>query len=116
MVIASKPLGSLGRTRQCPHCRATVLESASVCPGCKHHLRFDSGSQRAVEKAARVAWEVEGTLGAQTLGAGTEYSVIVSVRNEKNQEIARHVVNVGALSGDEKRTFNLSIEVSEPRR
>ena len=30
-----------GRTRTCPHCKATILESASVCPACHHHLRFD---------------------------------------------------------------------------
>jgi predicted amidophosphoribosyltransferase len=31
-----------GKSRQCPHCKATILDSASVCPGCRHHLRFDS--------------------------------------------------------------------------
>jgi hypothetical protein len=115
MAIAGKPLTPIGRTRNCPHCRATILESASICPGCKHHLRFDSAQMKAIEKPVRVAWQVEGTLAADSLGAGTEYSVVISVRNEKNQEIARHVVNVGALSGDDRRTFSLSVEVSEPR-
>jgi hypothetical protein len=40
---------------------------------------------------------------------------VISVRNEKNVEIARHVVNVGALSGADRRIFNLAVEVSEPR-
>ena len=31
---------TVGRTRVCPHCKATILESAAVCPQCKHHLRF----------------------------------------------------------------------------
>lgn len=115
MAIAGKTLGAIGRTRNCPHCRAQILESASICPGCKHHLRFDSAQLRAVEKAARIAWQVEGTIAPDGLGAGTEYSVVISVRNEKNVELARHVVNVGALSGDERRTFNLAVEVSEPR-
>ncbi|MET0292535.1 MAG: hypothetical protein ABW136_09250 [Steroidobacteraceae bacterium] len=115
MALASKTLGGLGRTRLCPHCRAQILESASVCPGCKGHLRFDSAQLKAVEKPARVAWQVEGTLAADSLGAGTEYSVVISVRNESNKEIARHVVNVGALTGADKRTFNLSVEVTEPR-
>jgi hypothetical protein len=39
--------------------------------------------------------------------------VLVSVRDEKNQEIARHVVNVGSLQGVEKRTILLSIETPE---
>jgi len=115
MALASKGLGGLGRTRNCPHCRAQILESASVCPGCKGHLRFDSSQLRAVEKPARIAWQVEGTIAADSLGAGTEYSVVISVRNEKGAEIARHVVNVGALSGSDRRTFNLAVEVTEPR-
>ena len=115
MAIAGKPLGTLGRTRNCPHCRAQILESASICPGCKGHLRFDSAQLRAVEKPARIAWQVEGTIAPDSLGAGNEYSVVISVRNEKNVEVARHVVNVGALSGTERRTFNLAVEVSEPR-
>ena len=28
-------------TRVCPHCKATILASAAVCPSCRHHLRFD---------------------------------------------------------------------------
>jgi hypothetical protein len=115
VALASKGLGGLGRTRVCPHCRAQILESASICPGCKGHLRFDSSQLRAVEKPVRIAWQVEGTIASDSLGAGTEYSVVIAVRNEKNQEIARHVVNVGALTGDERRTFNLAVEVSEPR-
>jgi hypothetical protein len=115
LAIASKTLGGLGRTRNCPHCRAQILESASVCPGCKGHLRFDSAQLRATEKPARIAWQVEGTLEAGSLGAGTEYSVVISVRNERNQEVARHVVNVGALTGEQRRTFNLAVEVTEPR-
>ncbi|HSC22526.1 MAG TPA: hypothetical protein VLG08_02335, partial [Casimicrobiaceae bacterium] len=35
--------GTPGATRACPHCRETILESAVVCPGCKHYLRFGAG-------------------------------------------------------------------------
>ncbi len=37
-----------GKTRACPHCKATILESASVCPACRHYLRFDPSAQPAV--------------------------------------------------------------------
>ena len=40
MSVASRPV-STGKTRTCPHCKATILESLSICPGCLHHLRFD---------------------------------------------------------------------------
>ena len=38
-----------GATRSCPHCRTTILETASICPACKKYLRFDP------EAAARAA-------------------------------------------------------------
>src|SRR3954470_8350027 len=86
-----------GATRPCPHCRATILESAVICPGCKHHLRFDKDARAANVSATQTAWQIEGTLDAERMDATTEYSVLVSVRNERNEEIARQVVNVGAL-------------------
>ena len=42
-----------GATRTCPHCRATILESAIVCPGCRHHLRFDKDVSKARVTALR---------------------------------------------------------------
>jgi len=37
---------------------------------------------------------------------------MVSVRDENNKEVARHVVNVGTLQGDQKRTFSLVVETA----
>lgn len=99
-------------TRVCPHCKATILASASVCPGCKGHLRFDKDGGTAVNKAA---WQVEGTLAPEHRNAALEYSIVISVRNERNEEIARQVVNVGALQEAERRTFTLSVETSESK-
>lgn len=104
-----------GATRTCPHCRATILESAVVCPGCRHHLRFDKDAKPGGAAATRTAWQVEGTLDAQRMDAASEYAIVISVRNERNEEIARQVVNVGALQGAERRTFSLSIEVADPK-
>ena len=103
-----------GKTRPCPHCKAIVLESASVCPGCQHHLRFDSeAAQRQL--AARNALRIEGKIKPPSSGEGWEYCVVVSVRNERNEEISRHVVNVGALQGLEQRTFSLSVDLLPPK-
>jgi hypothetical protein len=104
-----------GITRTCPHCRATILESAAVCPGCKHHLRFDKDAKPGGALATHTAWHVEGTLDAERMDAASEYSILVVVRNERNEEVARQVVNVGALQGAERRTFAVSIEMSDPR-
>ena len=37
--------GQPGATRACPHCKETILESAAVCPACKHHVRFDAAPE-----------------------------------------------------------------------
>jgi hypothetical protein len=115
MIGSARALNQAGATRTCPHCRATILESAAICPGCKHHLRFDKDANAQAAAATKTAWQVEGTLDAQRMDAASEYSIVVIVRNERNEEIARHVVNVGALQGAERRKFTLAIEVSEPR-
>ena len=113
-MIAARP-GQLGSTRVCPHCKATILESAIVCPGCKHHLRFGSDAGAMAAQAQRVAWQVEGTLHPEGDDLGTEYCIVIAVRNEKNEEVARQVVNVGSLQGEQMRKFSLSIETSPPR-
>lgn len=114
-MIGARAFAQTGATRTCPHCRATILESAVVCPGCRHHLRFDKDAKPGGAAATRTAWQVEGTLDAQRMDAASEYSILISVRNERNEEITRQIVNVGALQGAERRTFSLSIEVSDPK-
>jgi hypothetical protein len=49
------------------------------------------------------------------MDSATEYSILVVVRNERNEEVARQVISVGALQGAERRTFALSIETSDPK-
>jgi hypothetical protein len=108
--------GLPGATRSCPHCRAVILESATVCPACKHHLRFDRSrdSSRRAPAPATQALRVEGTIEHPNNGESWEYSVFVSIRNEKGEEIARHVAGVGAMNPREKRSFTLAVEVFKP--
>jgi hypothetical protein len=106
--------GSPGATRACPHCKETILESASVCPACKHHVRF-AGSGGAAPgseaEAVLTALRIEGSIRQPADVAAWEYSVVVSIRNESGKEIARKLIGVGAMAPDELRTFNLSVEV-----
>lgn len=97
-------------TRTCPHCKATILASAAVCPGCRGHLRFDKPRGAPAPKAE---WRVEGTFTAERPQTPMEYCILVSVRDERNEEIARQVVNVGTLEGTAKRTFALTIETAD---
>ena len=103
--------GSPGATRTCPHCKATILESASVCPACRHHLRFDeSAIAGAKEKISPL--HVVGTITPPPGDSAWEYSMVVSIRNERGEEIARKLVGVGAMNPDEKRTVTLTVEVA----
>jgi hypothetical protein len=104
---------SPGKTRTCPHCKAVILESASVCPGCQHHLRFGSDAAQKVE--ARNALHIEGRIKHPPDEEPWEYSVVVYVRNERGEEVARHVINVGALANTEERTVSLAVDVMPPR-
>jgi hypothetical protein len=104
-----------GKTRICPHCKATILESASICPACQHHLRFDP--KGIVERRAQAtfsALRVEGAFRHPATGEAWEYSVVVSIRNDRGEEVARKVVGVGALNANEGRTVTVSVDVITP--
>src|ERR1700728_115339 len=102
-----------GKTRSCPHCKATILESATVCPGCLHHLRFDPAAQRMLPAATPL--RVEGTIRHPPGGGTWEYSIVLAVRNERGEEITRQVVGVGALAPADVRSFSLSVELFAPQ-
>ena len=113
MNVASRP-SPTGKTRTCPHCKAVILESLSICPGCMHHLRFDSEAAKR-QVAATSALKVEAMIRHPPVEEAWEYFVTISIRNDRGEEVDRQVVNVGALQGAEKRTFTLSVEVLPPR-
>ena len=103
--------GSPGATRECPHCRETILESASVCPACRHHLRFGA-SVEAPPEPALTPLRIEGSIRHPADGEAWEYTVVVSIRNDRDEEIARKLIGVGAMNPNEQRTFTLSVEAS----
>jgi hypothetical protein len=105
-----------GATRVCPHCRATILESATICPACRHHLRSGSGVTAGPKTQSSFSpLRVEGTIQhPAAAGEAWEYSVLVAIKNERGEEIARHVVGVGALEPTALRTFTLAVEVFTP--
>lgn len=99
--------GATGATRTCPHCKATILESAAVCPACRGHLRFDAPAADAAQRF--VPLKVEGTLNAPDDGA-FEYTMVVVIRDQRGKEIGRHVAGVGAVFPGESRSFEVSVE------
>jgi hypothetical protein len=103
-----------GKTRVCPHCRTTILESANHCPSCRHHLRSGTSGAASVFPSS-TALKVEGTVRHPGVGPLLEYSMILSIRNERGEEVARQIVGVGALQPSETRTFSLAVEVFTPK-
>jgi hypothetical protein len=102
--------GTAGKTRTCPHCKATILESAPVCPACRHHLRFGAAGAAAEAAPGEVAFRIQGTVSHPGAEPTREYSVVVALRNSRGEEIARKVVGVGALEAGESLALDVSIE------
>ena len=106
--------GTPGATRACPHCRETILESAVVCPACKHYLRFGAGGD-ASPAPAITPLRIEGGIRHPADGEPWEYTVVVTVRNDRGEEIARKLIGVGVLGANEQSTFALTVEAVEAR-
>ena len=107
--------GTPGATRACPHCRETILESAAVCPACRHYLRFDPGATDQLPAPALTPLRIEGSIRHPADGEPWEYTVAVSIHNDRGEEIAHRLIGVGALNPNEQRTFTLLVEATSPK-
>jgi hypothetical protein len=114
MLPGRSSTGSVGRTRTCPHCKATILESAVVCPQCRHHLKFGVAAASVAKPEGFTALRVEGSIEHPQRGGDWEYSVVLTICNERGEELSRQVVGVGALRPSESRRFSLAVEVMTP--
>jgi hypothetical protein len=106
--------GTLGATRVCPHCKRVVLQSANICPGCQHHLRFNSGTAEPQAESVS-AFRIEGSIRHAVRDESCEYCVVVSITNERGEKIARQVVGVGALQPGEKHKYSFSVDLMPAR-
>ncbi len=106
--------GTPGATRQCPHCRETILESAAMCPACRHYLRFVAGADVSPVPAL-TPLRIEGSIRHPADGDPWEYTVVVSIRNDRGEEIAHKLIGVGAVNSNEQRSFSLSVEAVQAR-
>lgn len=102
-----------GKTRSCPHCRETILQSATICPICRKSLRWDPNSGKHKPPGFSVL-NVEGKIQHPGKEPAWEYSMLLTIRNNKGEEIARQMIGVGTLDQDEERSFSLSVEISKP--
>jgi hypothetical protein len=91
-----------------------ILDTASICPQCQKYLRFDSNAPGRPRRSGFTALKVEGKLEPPAGGEGWEYTMLLIIRDERGEEVARKVVGVGAIEPQTTRTFSLSVEVTEP--
>jgi hypothetical protein len=73
-------------------------------------LRFEPGADKRSESTI-TPLKVEGTIHHPATGEPWEYSVVVAIRNDRGEQIARQVIGVGALQSGDQRTFSLEVEV-----
>lgn len=111
--MINSSVGTPGKARLCPHCKATILQSATICPACDHSLRFDSQRKRRAAPSFSPL-RVEGTIRHPVAGEAWEYSIVISILDGEEREISRQVVSVGVLNPDEQRTFRLGVDVFTP--
>ena len=104
-------VSAAGESRSCPHCKATILKSAS-CPLCRHNLRFVSIGAAPSAQPKRCALLVEGALKNSSENEVLEYFVLMEVRDESGKLLSRQSVGVGAIPRAEKRIFSLRVEVA----
>ncbi|HEY8265580.1 MAG TPA: hypothetical protein VIG03_03345 [Steroidobacteraceae bacterium] len=114
MVRAVERRATVGKTRSCPHCRATILESAAVCPACRHHLRFENRREEEAQPASEVALKVSGQFARKAASGPGEYHVVVVIRDAGGAELARKVIGVGGLAPGEERKVELTVEIFDP--
>jgi hypothetical protein len=60
------------------------------------------------------ALRVQGSFRHPAGGEPWEYSVLVSIKNDRGEEVARQVIGVGGLQPNEGRNVTLSVEVYAP--
>jgi hypothetical protein len=80
-------------------------------------LRFDAAASAAPTAipAGQTPLRIEGNLRPPADGESWEYSVVVSIRNHRGEEVARKLIGVGAMGPDEHRSFTLSVEMTPAR-
>jgi hypothetical protein len=101
-----------GETRICPHCKATILKSASACPSCHHYLRYDAVRTGGQALTIFCPLRIESTIRHPGSEEPCEYSLVLEVQDDSGKVISNQVMGVGALHPSESRTFTLRLELS----
>jgi hypothetical protein len=91
-----------------------ILQSTSVCPSCRKHVRFAGAGGAATAAPTFTPLRVEGSIRHPNTSEAWEYAVMISITNDRGEEVTRQVVGVGAIPPGEQRKFTFSVEVFTP--
>lgn len=115
MRIRKSRTSNAGDARTCPHCKATILKSAAVCPVCQHALKFEAARPTYRSSPVLCPLSVQGTLRHSGNGESLEYSVLLEIHDQSGNVLSRQVVGVGSVQHAEQRIFSLRVEVFPDR-
>ncbi len=105
-----------GESWKCPHCGEQILRSATICPACQRRRHVSALASSPSTQHTLTPLTVEGIIRHPGDEAPWEYSVLVEVRDQKGEVLARRVVGVGAIHPDELRGVILCVEMHAPAK
>jgi hypothetical protein len=77
-------------------------------------VRFVPGASADAVVPTFSPLRVEGSIRHPRVGEAWEYVVMVSITNDRGEEVTRQVVGVGAIPPGEQRKFTFAVEVFTP--
>jgi hypothetical protein len=77
-------------------------------------VRFAGGAGGSATAPTFTPLLVEGAIRHPSLGEAWEYAVMITITNDRGEEVTRQIVGVGAIPPGEQRKFTCSVEVYTP--
>lgn len=83
-----------------------------VCPSCRKHVRFVQGGGATAPSFSPL--RIEGSIRHPNVGEAWEYAAVITITNERGEEVSRQIVGVGAIEPGAERKFTFAVEVFTP--
>ena len=77
-------------------------------------MRFAGAGGAATAAPTFSPLRVEGSIRHPNAGGSWEYAVMITITNDRGEEVTRQIVGVGAIPPGEQRKFTFSVEVFTP--
>ena len=109
-------MGAAGELWTCPHCGEQILRSAVICPACQRRLHVNALAGPSSAQVTVSPLTVEGIIRNPEAETAWEFSVLVEVRDQRGEILAKRVVGVGAIHPGDLRVFSIRVEVQKPEK